>query len=82
MGGIGSNLVSDALSDVSWYMNPNRDLIEQAKRASLEGLLGKNNDDYDPNADYDVGQGNSRGSGSDELKQLKAENAKLRALNK
>ena len=82
MGGIGSNLVSDALSDVSWYMNPNRDLIEEAKRTSLKNLLGKNDDDYDPNADFDIGQGNSRGAGSDELKQLKAENARLKALNK
>ena len=39
LGGIGTSLVSDALSDVSWYLNPNRDLIEQATRTNLESCL-------------------------------------------
>ena len=54
--GIGSNLISDALSDVSWYMNPNRDLIEKAKRGSLESMLGEGQDlTWDPSkADWNV----------------------------
>jgi len=60
LAGIGSNLVSDALSDLSWYMNPNKDLIEQATRNALENINNSGGGDYDPNADYDVKGGNFR----------------------
>jgi len=55
LGGIGTNLVSDAISDVSWYLNPNRDLIEQAQRTNLEGLAGKNRTPYDTSKNATVG---------------------------
>jgi len=38
LAGIGSNLVSEALSDVSWYINPNKSLIEQAKSNALKNV--------------------------------------------
>tara|TARA_B110000091_G_scaffold164440_1_gene175651 strand:+ start:21734 stop:24133 length:2400 start_codon:yes stop_codon:yes gene_type:complete len=47
LAGIGTNLVSEALSDVSWYMNPNRDLIEQAQSESLKNLVGKDGNKVD-----------------------------------
>lgn len=55
LGGIGTNLVSDAISDVSWYLNPNRDLIEQAQRTNLEGLAGANKTPYDTSKNATVG---------------------------
>jgi hypothetical protein len=84
MGGIGSNLVSDALSDLSWYMNPNRDLIEQATRTNLEGLTGEGKDNTVDTEQYDytVGGNNFRGTQTDELKAQKAENERLRKLQK
>lgn len=60
LAGIGTNLVSDALSDLSWYMNPNKDLVEQATRDALENITGNSDGKYDPNADYDVKGGNFR----------------------
>tara|TARA_R110001606_G_scaffold81314_2_gene187119 strand:+ start:175 stop:822 length:648 start_codon:yes stop_codon:yes gene_type:complete len=61
MSGIGANLLSDSLSDVSWYLNPNRDLIEKGQRASYEKFLDLQNqgakfDDYE----YDVTGNNLR----------------------
>ena len=55
LGGIGTNLVSDAISDVSWYLNPNRDLIEQAQRTNLEGLAGSDRVPYDASKSASVG---------------------------
>ncbi len=56
LGGIGTNLVSDAISDVSWYLNPNRDLIEQAQRENLEGMVGsKGGADWKEQSKYNVG---------------------------
>ena len=55
LGGIGTNLVSDAISDVSWYLNPNRDLIEQAQRTNLEGIAGVNQVPYDASKSATVG---------------------------
>ena len=55
LGGIGTNLVSDAISDVSWYLNPNRDLIEQAQRTNLEGLAGSDKVPYDASKSASVG---------------------------
>ena len=61
MSGIGANLLSDSLSDISWYLNPNRDLIEKGQRASYEKFLDLQNqgakfDDYE----YDVTGNNLR----------------------
>tara|TARA_R110002012_G_scaffold2179_2_gene10457 strand:+ start:18508 stop:20700 length:2193 start_codon:yes stop_codon:yes gene_type:complete len=82
--GIGSNLVSDALSDLSWYMNPNRDLIEGAQRDALEGLNNQgDNNKVDPEQyDYTVGGSNFRGSSTDQIKAQKAEIERLKKLNK
>ena len=61
LGGIGTNLLSDALSDVSYYVNPNRDLIDQATTNALKSIGNIGNDKYDSeNADYTVTSNNSR----------------------
>lgn len=58
LGGIGTSLVSDALSDVSWYLNPNRDLIEQSYRNNLETVAGVNQKEYDSSQYANVGLAN------------------------
>ena len=58
LGGIGTSLVSDALSDVSWYLNPNRDLIEQSYRNNLETVAGVNDKEYDSSQYEKVGLAN------------------------
>ena len=61
LGGIGTNLLSDALSDVSYYVNPNRDLIDQATTNALKNIGNMGNDTYDSeNTDYTVTSNNSR----------------------
>ena len=82
LGGIGSNLVSDALSDLSWYMNPNRDLIEQAQRGALENIVGTGDNKYDPNADYNVKGGNFKKQETDAEKAQKANQKAIDNLNK
>ena len=84
LSGIGSNLVSDALSDVSWYMNPNRDLIEQATRTNLEGITnqGKDNTEDPKTYDFIVGGASFTGTAKDEIAARKQEAARLKALNK
>jgi len=79
--GIGSNLVSDALSDLSWYMNPNRDLIEQAQKTNLEGLANQGGNKVDTEQyDYTVGGNNFRGTAADQIKAQQAEIEKLQKL--
>ncbi len=83
LGGIGSNLVSDAMSDLSWYMNPNRDLIEKAQRTSLEGMLGESgNNTYDADDGYQVGGSNTRAVQTAEQKAEKARQKQIDDLNK
>ncbi len=83
LGGIGSNLVSDAMSDLSWYMNPNRDLIEKAQRTSLEGMLGESgNNTYDADDGYQVGGNNTRAVQTAEQKAEKARQKQIDDLNK
>jgi len=84
LAGIGSNLVSDALSDASWYLNPNRELIEKAKREALEKQIGGGGDTVDPeDYDYDFGNGdNSKGKTTAEIKAAKDEAARQKQLNK
>ena len=83
LGGIGSNLVSDAMSDLSWYMNPNRDLIEKAQRTSLEGMLGDSSDNtYDADDGYEVGGNNLRAKETPEQKAEKARQKQIDDLNK
>jgi len=45
LSGVGSNLLSDAISDVSYYMNPNRKATEDLIK-NLSGKKGKD-DGYD-----------------------------------
>ena len=84
LSGIGGNLVSDALSDLSWYMNPNRGLIEQAQKTSLEGLAGDNKDNtWDTtNADYNIAGDNSRATETAEQKAARLEAKRIADLNK
>ena len=49
LSGIGSNLLSDALSDVSYYMNPNREATQALFDQIKNGSNTANTDSYNNN---------------------------------
>ena len=72
LSGVGSNLLSDAISDVSYYMNPNRKATEDL----IKNLSGKNKTDgsyENPLLNKDIDTANKV---SDEQKAINAELAK------
>ena len=51
LGGIGSNLLSDAISDATYYLNPNREHMDEMMKQYMESTTGNNG--YTPPTDPD-----------------------------
>tara|TARA_R110000851_G_scaffold117849_6_gene244885 strand:+ start:7124 stop:9397 length:2274 start_codon:yes stop_codon:yes gene_type:complete len=52
LGGIGSNLLSDAISDASYYLNPNKEHMDEMMKQYMETQTSNNG--YTPPTDDDV----------------------------
>jgi len=76
LGGIGTNLLSDAISDATYYLNPNREHMDEMMKQYMESTTSNNS--YTPPTETDV-IGTNNPSMTD--KERKAEVARL-ALEK
>jgi len=52
LGGIGTNLLSDAISDATYYLNPNREHMDEMMKQYMESTTGNNG--YTPPTGTDV----------------------------